>query len=183
MKKLILLTALLLSVVCGKSVEQLQSEWREKFGEINKKQSETFWQSADAQRLSPHCQGGDKGACRKIFVDLHDKYCQNGFASFCGGLAKIYLQGDEQNDIKIDENKACKLDATICASMSGLFMYKSRKIALKYAEKACEMGEIGDCVVAAELWAVGFGGIAKNPQKVKYYESKLCKAGVKEACK
>ena len=30
MKKLILLTALLLSVVFGKSVEQLQSEWSEK---------------------------------------------------------------------------------------------------------------------------------------------------------
>ncbi len=188
MKKLILLTALLLSVVCGKSVEQLKNESIKKFGEISKKQSETFWQSADAQRLDPHCRSGDKGACRKI-VDLKDRYCQNGFASFCGGLAQIYLQGDEQNDIKIDENKAksyankaCKLDATICAGMSGLFMYKSRKIALKYAEKACKMGEIADCVFAAELWAVGFGGIGKNPQKVKYYESKLCKAGVKDFC-
>lgn len=188
MKKLILLTALLLSVVCGKSVEQLQSEWKEKITRLSEKQAETFWQSADAQRLDLHCRSGDKGACRKI-LDLQDKYCQSGFASFCGGLAQIYLQGDEQNDIKIDENKAksyankaCKLDATICASMSGLFMYKSRKIALKYAEKACEMGEIADCVVAAELWAVGFGGIGKNPQKVKYYESKLCKAGVKDFC-
>ncbi len=188
MKKLILLTALLLSVVCGKSVEQLQSEWREKLDEINKKQSETFWQSADAQRLVPHCQNGDKGACRKI-VDLKDRYCQSGFTSFCGGLAQIYLQGNEQNDIKIDENKAksyadkaCNLDKTICVYVSGLFTDKSRKIALKYAEKACKMGEIADCVFAAELWAVGFGGIGKNPQKVKYYESKLCKAGVKDFC-
>lgn len=66
--------------------------------------------------------------------------------------------------------------------MSGLFMYKNRKLALKYAEKACEMGEIADCVVAAEFWAVGFGGIGRNPQKVKYYSDKLCRAGLKEAC-
>lgn len=59
--------------------------------------------------------------------------------------------------------------------MSGLFIYKN-------AEKACEMGEMADCVVAAELWAVGFGGIGRNPQKVKYYSDKLCKAGLKEAC-
>ena len=44
-------------------------------------------------------------------------------------------------------------------------MYKDRKLALKYAEKACEMGELADCVVAAELYAVGFGGVGKNPQK------------------
>ena len=190
MKKLILLTALLVSVVFSKSVEQLQSEWREKYSEIIQKQRETFWQSADAQRLDQHCQGGkgDKGACRKI-LDLQDKYCQSGFAGFCGVLAQFYLQGDEQNDIKINENKAksyankaCSLNAVVCASMSGLFMYKNRKLALQYAEKACEMGEISDCVVAVELYAVGFGGIGKNPQKVKYYESKLCKAGVKEAC-
>lgn len=188
MKKLILLTALLLSVVCGKSVEQLQSEWREKMTRLSEKQAETFWQSADAQRLDPHCRSGDKGACRKI-LDLQDKYCQSGFASFCGGLAQIYLQGDEQNDIKIDKNKAksyankaCKLDKTICAMVSGLFSYKSRKIALQYAKKACEMGEMLACLSALEFYAVGFGGIGKNPQKVKYYESKLCKAGVKETC-
>ena len=44
------------------------------------------------------------------------------------------------------------------------------------------MGELADCVVAAELYAVGFGGVGKNPQKVKYYTDKLCKAGVDEAC-
>ena len=64
----------------------------------------------------------------------------------------------------------------------GVFIYENRKLALKYAEKACEMGELADCVVAAELYAVGFGGVGKNPQKVKYYTDKLCKAGVDEAC-
>lgn len=190
MKKIIFLSVLLVSVVFGKSVEQLQSEWREKHSAIVQKQAETFWQSVDAQRLDPHCQGGkgDKGACRKI-LDLQDKYCQSGFASACNSLAQTYLQGNEQFGIKINENKAksyadkaCKLDKTICASISGLFYNKSRKIALQYAEKSCEMGEMLACLSALEFYAVGFGGIGKNPQKVKYYESKLCKAGVKEAC-
>lgn len=191
MKKLILLTALLLSVVCGKSVEQLQSEWKEKITRLSEKQSETFWQSADAQRLDPHCRSGDKGACIKL-IDLQDKYCQNGFASICGGLAQIYLQGDKQNGIKIDENKAksyankaCKLDKTICAMVSGLFSYKSRKIALQYAKKACEMGESMGCGVAFEAYSGQWESkdIKKDIKKVKYYESKLCKAGVKETCK
>ena len=188
MKKLILLTALLVSVVCGKSIEQLQSEWKEKMNETFKKQAEAFWQSADAQRLYPHCQNGDKVACRKI-IDLQDKYCQNGFVANCADLAQNYLQGNEQFDIKIDENKAksyadkvCNLDAVVCAYMSGLFMYKNPKLALKYAEKACEMGEIKGCFSAGWLYNKGEGGIGKNPQKVKYYESKLCKAGLKEAC-
>ena len=176
--------------MCGKSVEQLQSEWREKYGEINKKQSETFWQNVDAQRLAPHCQNGDKDACRKI-VDLQDKYCQNGFASACGALAQTYLQGNEHLGIKftIDENKAkayankvCNLDAVVCVSMSGTFINKNKKLSLQYAEKACEMGETKGCFNAGWLYDKDEGGIGKNPQKLKYYDNKLCKAGLKEAC-
>ena len=190
MKKIVFLTALLLSVVFGKSIEQIQSELRERYNEISKKQSETFWQSADAQRLAPHCQNGDKGACRKI-IDLQDKYCQNGFASVCGALTESYLQGNEHLGIKftIDENKAksyadkvCNLDAVLCASMSGLIWDKNPKLALKYAEKACEMGESMGCFGAWLIYNKGEGGIGKNPQKIKYYSDKLCKAGVKEAC-
>lgn len=191
MKKIILLSLLVISVVFGKSVEEIQSEWQYKMGEKSQKQGEIFWQNEEANRLSQHCQGGngDKGACKRL-IELQDKSCQNGLAWSCSTFAQSYLQGDEQVGVKIDENKAksyadrvCALDATFCAGMSGLFMYKNRKLALKYAEKACEMGEIADCVVAAELWAVGFGGIGRNPQKVKYYSDKLCRAGLKEACR
>lgn len=190
MKKIILLSLLFISVVCGKSVEEIQSEWQQRHSEKMQEQGEIFWQNEDAKRLAPHCQGqnGDKGACKRI-INLFGKSCQNGLAWSCSALAQSYLQGNEQYGINIDENKAktyanrvCNLDATFCASMSGLFMYKNRKLALKYAEKACEMGEMADCVVVAELWAVGFGGIGKNPQKVKHYSDKLCKAGLKEAC-
>lgn len=190
MKKIVFLTALLISALFGKSIEQIQSEWKEKMNEIDKKQGETFWQSADAQRLAPHCQSGDKGACRKI-LDLYDKYCQNGFVANCADLAQNYLQGNEQFGIKIDENKAkayankvCNLDAAVCASMSGTFINKNRKLSLQYAEKACEMGEPMGCLSARALYNFNEseGGIGKNPQKVKYYDNKLCKAGLKEAC-
>ena len=190
MKKIIVLSLLVISVVCGKSVEEIQSEWLQKAGDKTQKQKEIFWQSEEANRLYPHCQGGngDKGACKRI-IDLHDKSCKNGLAWSCIILANDYLQGNEQMGIKVNTkkavayaNKVCKLDATFCASMSGLFMYKNRKLALKYAEKACKMGEMADCVIATEWWAVGFGGIGRNPQKVKYYSDKLCKAGLKEAC-
>ena len=100
-------------------------------------------------------------------------------------MFESYLNGDnELFDIKAQKyaDKVCSMDALFCASMSGLFVYKDRKLALKYAEKACEMGELADCVVAAELYTVGFGGVGKNPQKVKYYTDKLCKGGVSEAC-
>ena len=173
-------------------MEWIQNEWQEKMNETIKKQGETFWQNADAQRLYPHCQSGDKGACKKIFIDLYDKDCQNGLVSTCADLAQLYLKGgNKQFGIKIDENKAksyadkvCNLDAVVCASMSRLFMYKNRKLALQYAEKACEMGEPMGCLGAGTFYNFNEseGGIGKNPQKLKYYESKLCKAGVKDFC-
>ena len=104
-------------------------------------------------------------------------------------MVDAYQNGDETIGVSPDLKKAqsyadkvCSMDAVFCASMSGRFMYKDRKLALKYAEKACEMGELADCIVAAELYAVGFGGVGKKQKKVKYYTDKLCKAGVDEAC-
>lgn len=191
MKKIILLGLLVISVVFGKSVEEIKNDWQQRLSEKQQKQREIFWQNEEANRLSQHCQGGngDKGACKRI-IDLQDKTCQNGLAVICYALAEVYLRGNEQFDIKIDENKAksyadrvCTLDATFCARMSVL-MYKNnnRKLALKYAEKACEMGESSGCLMAAVSYREGDEGIAKNPQKAKYYSDKLCKAGLKEAC-
>lgn len=187
MKKIIYLSLIFISIVFGKSVEEIQAEWQQRFNKEAQEQGKIFFQDEEANRLAPHCGNGDKGACKRI-IDLQNKFCQNGLALPCADLAKFYLQGNEIIEIDIQKakdyaNKVCKLDATFCAAMSGLFMYKNRKLALKYAEKACEMGEIADCVVAAELWAVGFGGIGKNPRKVKYYSDKLCKAGLNEACR
>lgn len=181
MKKLILLTALLLSVVYGKSVEQLQSEWIEKYSAITQKQSETFSQYADVQRLAPHCENGDIGACRKLLV-LQNKHCQNGFAALCADLAEFAIKIDE-NKAKYYADKVCSLDAVICVYMSGLFS-KNRKLSLKYAEKACEMGESIGCAFAFEAYSGQWESkdIKKDIKKAKYYSDKLCKAGVKEAC-
>lgn len=189
MKKLILVGLLLVSWVWGKSVEQVQGEWGQRFAAKMQSYQTQMQQNEDFIRLSPHCfQAKDNGACQRI-LDIHQKQCDNGVVLSCAAFAQNYVQGSEQMGIKADLKKAqsyadkvCTLDATICARMSGFFMYKDRKLALKYAEKACEMGELADCVVAAELYSVGFGGIGKNPQKVKYYTDKLCKGGVSEAC-
>ena len=71
MKKIIVLSLLVISVVCGKSVEEIQNDWRQKYSDKTQKQKEIFWQNEEANRLDPHCQGGngDKGACKRI-VDL-----------------------------------------------------------------------------------------------------------------
>lgn len=187
MKKIILLSLLIISVVCGKSAEEIGSEWQQRYNEKVQKQIEIFWQNEEAKRLDSHCQSGngDKGACKRI-IDLQDKSCQNGLAGACVSLVGNYLRGNEQMGVKADENKAkyyadrvCALDATLCFGMSRMF---SLKLALKYVEKACEMGEPIGCGVAASTYHSGAEGIAKNPQKVKYYSDKLCKAGHKEAC-
>lgn len=173
---------LVISVVCGKSLNEIHNEFQQRHSDKFQKQREIFLQNEEVKRVFPHCQSGDNTACKK-FVDLTNKSCQNGLAVACLSLAQAYLQGNEQMGIKIDENKAksyadrvCALDATFCASMSGLFMNKNRKLALKYAEKACEMGESMGCLVAAGAYHNGDEG------KVKYYGDKLCRAGLKEAC-
>ena len=189
MKKLILVGLLLVSWVYGKSVEQVQSEWLQKNNAKAQERNAKMQQNEEFMRLTQHClQANDKGACERM-LNIVNKQCNNGSAGDCVAFAFDYANGSEQMGIKADLKKAqsyadkvCTMDANFCASMSGLFMYKNRKLALKYAEKACEMGELADCVVAAELYAVGFGGIGKNPQKVKYYTDKLCKGGVSETC-
>lgn len=195
MKKIILLSLLVISVVCGKSLfEEIRSEFEQKKDAKAKEQKMIFFQNEEAMRLNSHCQGGngDKGACRRI-TDLQDKSCQNGLAMACGALAMSYLQGNEQFGIKIDENmakyyadKVCALDGTFCYTLSASFSKKNKKLSIQYAEKACEMGESIACLHMV-LYHNGTEGIsenpqAKNPQKVKYYQSKLCKAGYKEAC-
>lgn len=188
MKKVILVGLLLVSWLGAKSIEQVQNDWRTKITAKTETARQKWWQNDEVQRLMPHCQQGDKNACKRV-LDLSIKFCNNGEAFLCGMIVSSYCNGDETMNISPDLKKAqsyadkvCYMDAVYCAGMSGCFMYKDRKLALKYAEKACEMGEISDCVVAAELYAVGFGGVGKNPQKVKYYTDKLCKGGVSEAC-
>lgn len=188
MKKLFLVALMLMSSAFALSVEEIQADWLKRQNAKMQEQNARIWQSEDFQRLAPHCQANDKGACEKI-RDLTEKHCENGLAAACKTSAEAHAQGNEQFGVSVNLKKAeiyadkvCALDATICAAMSGLFMYLDRKKALKYAEKACNGGEMADCVVAVELYSTGFGGIGKNPSKAKFYADKLCKAGLKEAC-
>lgn len=189
MQKVILVGLLLVSWLGAKSVEQVQSEWQQKFSAKGQEEFQRWSQDDEVQRLMPHCQqAGDKGACEKLFK-LQINLCEKGEVAPCFWAAESYRNGNEMINLSPDLKKAqyyadkvCSMGTVFCASMSGFFIYENRKLALKYAEKACEMGELADCVVAAELYAVGFGGVGKNPQKVKYYTDKLCKAGVDEAC-
>lgn len=190
MKKIFLISLVLLSCLCAKSVEELQSEWYQKMNTKVKEAQQYSSQNDEVKRLTPHCfRAKDEDACERL-VEMMDKFCKQGDVMACFDLAKSYAQVDDTLGVKRDLNlaqkyvdKICQTDGVVCAAMSGLFMYVNRKLALKYATKACEMGELADCVVAAELYSTGFGGINKDPKKVKYYNDKLCKGGISEACK
>lgn len=75
MKKIILISFILISVVCGKSVEEIQNEWQQKIGEKMQEQYETYWQNEEVATLMPHCQSGDNSACRKLSKEAK-KSCQ-----------------------------------------------------------------------------------------------------------
>lgn len=79
MKNIILLSLLIISVVCGKSIEEFQSEWQQKFIAKNQEQSKKFYQNEEARRVAPHCNNDDKGACKRL-IYLNDKNCKNGLA-------------------------------------------------------------------------------------------------------
>ena len=127
MKKLILVGLLLVSWVWGKSVEQVQSEWQQRFAAKGQEWQAKNQQNEELMRLAPHCiQAKDKGACKRV-LNIYMQQCDNGSGS-CHALADAYVSGNELFDIKADLKKAqsyadrvCTLDATICASMSGLF--------------------------------------------------------------
>lgn len=154
------------------SVEHVQSEWSKRLETKTQEWQVKLQRNEEFMCLTPHCQqANDRGACERI-IKLHTKLCNDGSAEDCYAFAYMYANGDEMRGIKPDIKKAQEyadkvytMDATFCAYMSGLFMYKDRKIAIKYAEKACEMGELSDCIVATEFYAVGFGVWVKNPQK------------------
>lgn len=77
MKKVILVGLLLVSWLGAKSVEQVQSEWQQKFNAKKQEASQKWYQNDEFQRLMPHCQQGDKNACKRV-LDSSIKFCNNG---------------------------------------------------------------------------------------------------------
>lgn len=182
--KVILLGLLLSSFSYGKSFKEVEQEALQKLSQISSEQEEKMRQDGEYQRLMPHCyQFKDKGACKKI-VNFIIKKCDEGMVYACSELFKGFFKG-EKDFYEADEHKArnyadkiCTMDSTFCFAISALYVDKNEKLALKYAEKACEMGETIACGTV-----LGFHYEKReNPQKVKYYTDKLCKAGISEAC-
>lgn len=188
MKKVILVGLLLVSWVCAKSFEQVQSEWQQKMSAKSQEAMQKWHQNEEVQRTILHCQESmDKGACKRLFK-LTIKSCNKGETLSCYTATRAYLDGGgEMWEVSPDLKKAqsyadkvCSMDAVFCANMALLFFqYEDIKLTLKYSEKACEMGELYGCVLAY----AGFNDdIDENPQKIKYYADKLCKGGVSEVC-
>ncbi len=92
MQKVILVGLLLVSWLGAKSVEQVQSEWQQKFGAKNQEALQKWYQNDEFQRLMPHCQQGDKGACEKLFK-LEINLCEKGEVAPCVGVAITYCDG------------------------------------------------------------------------------------------
>lgn len=189
MKKVFVLVGLcFISSVFALSLEEVGADWQKRYEAKEQEQFAKIQQNEEFQRLAPHCQAGDKGACKRA-MNLYHKQCENGATYICAGGAMSYANGDEVMQIEIDTSKAqkyadkvCTMDAVPCASMSLLFKDKDSKLALKYAEKACEMGELVGCGLAFEFYSNGSNGIGKNPNKAKFYADKFCKAGISEFC-
>ncbi len=182
MKKLVLVGLLLVSWVWGKSIEQVQNEWMQR---ITAKLQEAagVQQSEEVVRIMPHCQLGDKGACERIIL-MGIKQCDNGSAAMCGEYAYSLANGDPigiKADLKkaqIYADKACALDIDFCVRAVQVFANKDDNLAVNYAKKACEKGELAGCVMAVEFYT----SVRNDKMKAKYYTDKLCKGGVSEAC-
>ena len=191
MKKLILVGLLLVSWVYGKSVEQVQSEWQQRLAKKTQEQIGTLQQNGDFRRLNSHCyQLKDSGACHRV-LELASKFCNDGFAAQCvscvGTFSGAFPEVNEQWGVEVDikkaqiyADKACAMDADFCAVVAQMFATKDINLALKYAEKACEKGELAGCAMSAEFYINA--DINKNKAKIKYYTDKLCKGGVSETC-
>ena len=184
MKKLILVGLLLVSWVYGKSVEQVMNEFEQR-GAIKWQEAQAkLQQNEEAMRVAPHCEQGDKNACKRI-RDISNKLCDNGSAAICYAAAYSYANGEVQTDTKADlkraqsyADKVCTMDTTFCAYMPRVFIHKDNNLAISYAKKACEMGELAGCVMAVEFYT----SVSSDKVQAKYYTDKLCKGGVSEVC-
>lgn len=77
MKKVILVGLLLVSWLGAKSVEQVQDEWQQKFAAKWQEAQIKIQQNEELVRVMPHCQQGDKNACKRV-LDLFIKFATMG---------------------------------------------------------------------------------------------------------
>lgn len=105
---------------------------------------------------------------------LLEKACkyQDGEACF-----EIGMNFDSENSEKSSEwfFKGCEFDsATSCTLISSAcFIYKNYKDAVKYADKACLLGDGKGCLIVGEIYFKGLS-VSKNLKKSDEYLEKAC---------
>lgn len=93
------------------------------------------------------------------------------------GCFEIGMNFDSENSEKSCEwfFKGCEFDsATSCTLISSAcFIYKNYKEAVKYADKACLLGDGKGCLIAGEIYFKGLS-VSKNLKKADEYLEKAC---------
>ena len=93
------------------------------------------------------------------------------------GCFEIGMNFDSENSEKSSEwfFKGCEFDsATSCTLISSAcFIYKNYKDAVKYADKACLLGDGKGCLIAGEIYFKGLS-VSKNLKKADEYLEKAC---------
>lgn len=93
------------------------------------------------------------------------------------GCFEIGMNFDSENSEKSSEwfFKGCEFDsATSCTLISSAcFIYKNYKEAVKYADKACLLGDGKGCLIAGEIYFKGLS-VSKNLKKADEYLEKAC---------
>lgn len=93
------------------------------------------------------------------------------------GCFEIGMNFDSENSEKSSEwfFKGCEFDsATSCTLISSAcFIYKNYKDAVKYADKACLLGDGKGCLIVGEIYFKGLS-VSKNLKKSDEYLEKAC---------
>ena len=93
------------------------------------------------------------------------------------GCFEIGMNFDSENSEKSSEwfFKGCEFDsATSCTLISlACFIYKNYKDAVKYADKACLLGDGKGCLIVGEIYFKGLS-VSKNLKKSDEYLEKAC---------
>nr|WP_314399682.1 hypothetical protein [uncultured Campylobacter sp.] len=166
-------------------------------------------QSENLASLKAQCQSGDAAKCavlgdayyeeyiasgdeeaRKLSAAAFKEACDKGDGEGCAGLGLSYIdEGDAAASEKLLEKTCDELKtATACYNL-GFFKIDGHggfkqdvKGAMKYYEKACDLGYAAGCEELGGIYNVGEADVKADENKaLKYYE-KSCALGSRDGC-
>ena len=156
----------------------------------------TDLQSENLASLKAQCQSGDAAKCAVLGDAYYEEYIASGdeearkLSAGCAGLGLSYIdEGDAAASEKLLEKTCDELKtATACYNL-GFFKIDGHggfkqdvKGAMKYYEKACDLGYAAGCEELGGIYNVGEADVkADENQALKYYE-KSCALGGKDGC-